>query len=197
MEERMMEIIKKNNSNGINKKSNIYFISFLEYCEHFNIEKTTDSYYFYLEHSIKNFKNPILSSYCEYILSSDKSYEIDDIVSECFMYSCKRDLESINIYNVRNFIINIYDKVNATKRKHIKDCSFNIEEIFNECVDLNDVLFANNLLSPLNKEDREYVNLYFYQGYTYEQITEIMPIKTKRGVKKRIDTIIKKLRDTL
>ena len=176
-----------------NKK---YFFTLRDYCERKQKEVDNDSCFEYIQHSIKLYHNPKLEGYVRTIQNTDSSYDVDDIVSECYIYCQNRDLNDFNIIHMKNYVINIYDKINTKKRKHLKAGGIEIGDI--PCCNPNtdSKIFINNLLDILDDEERYLINMYFMQGYSFSEIGSEIGM-SKRGVKYKIDKILKKLRDTL
>lgn len=167
---------------------NKYFWSLKDYCEYKCREIDKESLYLYLNYSIVDVANPYIYGYVKNL--SNKSSSLD-IVSDCYLYFEEKDYTDITMINIKNLLANKY------RKRYLEiDYSFIMENIEYE-TDLDTLLFVKEILDSLCQEDREYIKLYFYQGYTYEQIAEVMPLKSKNGVKYKIDTILKKLRDTL
>ncbi len=143
--------------------------------------------------------NPFIFSKIEIIKDIDNSIESEDLLTDCFMYFYSREFLDVGIKEIKNYLSNYKTNVCRIKRKCNKQTGLILDD-FSSCEsigDLDTLLFVKEILTSLNQEDKEYINLYFYQGYTYEQIAEVMPLKSKNGVKYKIDTIIKKLRDSL
>lgn len=174
-----------------------YFSTFSDFCLYNNLEENYENLYSYLKLSVIIKVNPFIFSKIEIIKDIDNSIESEDILTDCFMYFYNKDCFNIGIKEIKNFLSNYKAKVNRLKRKCNKDNEFSVDDFSSNSIDLDTNIFVKSLLEKLSSQDREYIELYFFSNYTYEQITEIMPIKTKRGVKKRIDAILKKLRDTL
>lgn len=172
-----------------------YFFSLEAYCKENHKDIDEVSCFEYIQHSIKLYHNPKLEGYVRTIQNTDNSYEVDDIVSECYIYCQNRDLNDFNIIHMKNYIINIYNRINAKKRKYLKVNEIEIGDTScNHTIDSE--TFVNNILEILDDEERSLIYTYFLQGYSLSEIGNKLGI-SKRGVKYKIDKILKKLRDTL
>lgn len=173
-----------------------YFFSLKDYCDEKRKNIDENSCFEYIQHSIKLYHNPKLEGYVRTIQNTDNLYEVDDIVSECYIYCQNRDLNDFNIIHMKNYIINIYDKVNAKKRKCLRVGEIEIDDTPCDNRNIDSDIFINNLLDTLDDEERKLIHTYFMQGYSFSEIGNKIGI-SKMGVKYKIDKILKKLRDTL
>ena len=181
-----------------NKKyeEKIYFWKHSDYCEYFGKERNNISLYEYLHYSILERINLYISSYVKTISSKDPLFDKYDIMIESYVYFTNKKTDNPTMLDLSNFLANMYRSIKADKRK-VEKVDISKLELSADIIDLDSKMVIGGLLSTLKEEDRNIVYLYFFEGHTYDSITELCSIKTKRGVKKRIDSILKKLRDTL
>ena len=182
--------IKKPNKN----KEKIHFWSLKDYCENFKKEINNESLYNYIYYSIVEKINPYIYGFLKKSTEIDTSYDYNDITTDCYIHlSSKKDIYEINITDIKNFLSNFYKYINRDKRKCNKVGEENLNNIYyTENTDLK--IELKKAIQTLSKEDIKIITLYYFEGYTYEQITELCNIKTKMGVKYRIETILKKLK---
>ena len=181
-----------------NKKyeEKIYFWKHSDYCEYFGKEKNNISLYEYLHYSILERINLYIYSYVKTISSKDPLFDKYDIMIESYVYFTNKKTDNPTMLDLSNFLANMYRGIKADKRK-VEKVDISKLELSAGIIDLDSKMVIGGLLSTLKEEDRNIIYLYFFEGHTYDSITELCSIKTKRGVKKRIDSILKKLRDTL
>ncbi|MGL6185519.1 MAG: RNA polymerase sigma factor [Clostridium chrysemydis] len=162
-----------------------------------NGEKNEETLFMFIKTSIE--KNFILRSTISSIKTLDNSLDENDICTECYFLATKHfnKTGNYNIYDLNNDIKDLLKYLLASKRKHEK-AEFE-ENVFDKPKEtrIDDSIFLKNLLESLSEEDRKIIYLYYFEGYTYEQITEFSKIKTKRGIKKKIDTILENIRATI
>ena len=182
--------IKKPNKN----KEKIYFWSLKDYCKNFKKEINNESLYNYIYYSIVEKINPYIYGFLKKSTEIDTSYDYNDITTDCYIHlSSKKDICEINITDIKNFLSNFYKYINRYKRKCNKVGEENLNNIY-YTEDTDSKIELKKAIQTLSKEDIKIITLYYFEGYTYEQITELCNIKTKMGVKYRIETILKKLK---
>lgn len=182
--------IKKPNKN----KEKIYFWSLKDYCKNFKKEINNESLYNYIYYSIVEKINPYIYGFLKKSTEIDTSYDYNDITTDCYIHlSSKKDICEINITDIKNFLSNFYKYINRDKRKCNKVGEENLNNIY-YTENTDSKIELKKAIQTLSKEDIKIITLYYFEGYTYEQITELCNIKTKMGVKYRIETILKKLK---
>ena len=180
-----------------NKEDNkVYFWKHSDYCEQFKKDLNDVSLYEYLYYSIIEKTNPYIYSYVNTISLKDPLLDLYDITIESFIYFTDKKKLNVTMLDLKNFLSNLYRTINTDKRKIEKVDNSKVDLTSNH-VDLDLKMDIIDLLSVLTDEERYLIQLYFFEGHTYDSILNICCIKTKMGVKYKIDSILKKLRDTL
>lgn len=191
------------NKDNIEKYTDIQKLySLSRYKEEFFLQDLDDEIilFNYINDITKRFNSPML----HYISTLDESIEQGDIESELYLQGLKHirknGINDYTSFTLRDDLINIMNKLKAKKRKGftstLKEEYYNTETL-SETYDFDSIIFLENLLSSISEEEKKILIKYYIEGYTYEQITEHSNIKTKRGIKKKIDTIINKVRNNI
>lgn len=94
------------------------------------------------------------------------------------------DVLSISSYLYRAYANTLYDAIKKSKRKH------EVAELNDEALEPNveEILISNQLLKEKNaelklalqhltKRQKQVVELYYYEGLSYKQISEILPLQ--------------------
>lgn len=186
-----------NNLEKIEKENKkIHFWSLEDYCKRFDKPLNNEGLFLYIQYSIIEKPNPYISGFVKTSTKIDLGYDEYDISTDCYVYlSTKKDIESITIKDIKSYLCNFYKYVNRQKRKCNREYETDIDTIsYSDNLDLQ--LELKELTSSLSQEELQILNLYYFKGYTYEDIGSLLG-KTKQGIKFKIDTILKKLRAKL
>lgn len=178
-----------------------YYYNLEEYVEKNNLTKNEESLFLFLQHSIRY--NSFIKDYISYILYLNRSFTVDDIISESYLKSQNVFLkkQDYTIFDLRNVLRDLIKYSSAQKRKctssnisKIQD--FILDEVYDNSYyydiedDIINKLLSEDIMKNLDKDSKNLIFYYFFKGYTYSQISELLNLKSKRGIKKKLDKIL-------
>ena len=113
------------------------------------------------------------------------------------------EISSIKSYLYRAYSNTLYDAIKKSKRKYdsgelvIEEFESNIEDILiSDQLTLEQNAELNIALQHLTKRQKQVVNLYYYEGLSYKQISEILPLQYQ-AIRNCVHEAIKVLRKNI
>ncbi|MGL5458922.1 MAG: sigma-70 family RNA polymerase sigma factor [Cetobacterium sp.] len=133
------------------------------------------------------------------IISSDNSISSEDLICDVYIHHVVKDIYPSDI-TVNRFLQNLCkSKFGTSKRvdsRYVDQIDVCYETLKEDDEDFNLIIHLYDNLNSLCIDDRYLINLKFFKGYTNKEIGKTLDISSE-AVRKRLDKILKKLRDTL
>ncbi len=153
------------------------------------------------------YKHYMLLYKCGLKLSGDEDLA-EDSLQDLFLKLWKNrenlaEIISIKSYLYRAYTNTIYDAIKKSKRKNyiaglaIEEFESNIEDILiSDQLTLEQNAELNLALQHLTKRQKQVVDLYYYEGLSYKQISEILPLQYQ-AIRNVVHEAIKVLRKNI
>lgn len=145
---------------------------------------------------VKSNKN---MSMCNYILSIDRSLEIEDIITDTYIHHINKNIYPSNI-TVNRFLQDKCKKlldskknngmVNKTDTDEYTDLIYITEQ------SLDDTISIKTILNKLNEKDKEIIFMKYYLGMTNKEIGKISSVSSEY-IRQRINIILNNIKNNL
>lgn len=145
---------------------------------------------------VKSNKN---MSMCNYILSVDRSLEIEDIITDTYIHHINKNIYPSNI-TVNRFLQDKCKKLLDSEKNKGMSNKTDIDEYTDLfCVteqSLDDTVYIKTILNKLSEKDKKIIFMKYYLGMTNKEIGKRMNVSSEY-IRQRINIILINIKNNL